>query len=100
MSNLYHICLLRAFEHIHMEFARYKCLLLLLLLLKIIFTFHASKPCLVLGVSDPVDCDYPFTISLFSTGLYSIYIPAYLMHCSGNIFYIPLPMRGWIEAFS
>ena len=33
MFNLYHICLLRAFEHIHMEFARYKCLLLLLLLL-------------------------------------------------------------------
>ena len=27
MFNLYHICLLRAFEHIHMEFARYKCLL-------------------------------------------------------------------------
>ena len=26
MFNLYHICLLRAFEHIHMEFARYKCL--------------------------------------------------------------------------
>ena len=26
--NLYHICLLCAFEHIHMEFARYKCLLL------------------------------------------------------------------------
>ena len=26
-------CLLRAFEHIHIEFARYKCLLLLLLLL-------------------------------------------------------------------
>ena len=25
MFNLYHICLLRAFEHIHMEFARYKC---------------------------------------------------------------------------
>ena len=22
---LYNICLLRAFEHIHMEFARYKC---------------------------------------------------------------------------
>ena len=33
MSNLYHICLLRAFEHIHMEFARYKCSSLLLLLL-------------------------------------------------------------------
>ena len=33
MFNLYNICLLRAFEHIHMEFARYKCLLLLLLLL-------------------------------------------------------------------
>ena len=33
MFNLYHICLLRAFEHIHIEFARYKCLLLLLLLL-------------------------------------------------------------------
>ena len=31
MFNLYHICLLRAFEHIQMEFARYKCLLLLLL---------------------------------------------------------------------
>ena len=30
MFNLYHICLLRAFEHIHMESARYKCLLLLL----------------------------------------------------------------------
>ena len=35
MLNLYNICLLRAFEHIHMEFARYKCLLLLLQ-----FTFH------------------------------------------------------------
>ena len=33
MFNLYNICLLRAFEHIHMEFVRYKCLLLLLLLL-------------------------------------------------------------------
>ena len=33
MFNLYDTCLLRAFEHIHMEFARYKCLLLLLLLL-------------------------------------------------------------------
>ena len=32
MFNVYDICLLRAFEHIHMEFARYKCLLLLLLL--------------------------------------------------------------------
>ena len=27
MFNLYNICLLRAFEHIYMEFARYKCLL-------------------------------------------------------------------------
>ena len=26
MFNLYYICLLRAFEHIHMKFARYKCL--------------------------------------------------------------------------
>ena len=32
MFNLYHICLLRAFEHIHMEFARYKCLLFLFFL--------------------------------------------------------------------
>ena len=32
MFNLYNICLLRAFEHIHMEFARYKCLLLLLII--------------------------------------------------------------------
>ena len=40
MFNLYNICLLRAFEHIHMEFARYKCLLLLLLLL-----FSAHTPC-------------------------------------------------------
>ena len=40
MFNLYHICLLRAFEHIHMEFARYKCLLLLLLFpLLIIYSF-------------------------------------------------------------
>ena len=34
---VYHICLLRAFEHIHMEFARYKCLLLLLLLLLLLY---------------------------------------------------------------
>ena len=39
MFNLCHICLLRAFEHIHMEFARQKCLLLLLLLHVIFETF-------------------------------------------------------------
>ena len=47
MLNLYNICLLRAFEHIHMEFARYKCLLLLLLLLlynlEHIFTCETNK---------------------------------------------------------
>lgn len=40
----------------------------------------------VLGVCDPVDCDYSFTISLFSTQLYSIFIYflAFLMHYYGN----------------
>ena len=33
MFNLYNICLLRAFEHIHMEFARYKCLLLFIIII-------------------------------------------------------------------
>ena len=33
MFDLYYICLLRAFEHIHMEIARYKCVLILLVLL-------------------------------------------------------------------
>ena len=33
MFDLFNVCLLRAFEHIHMESARYNCVLILLVLL-------------------------------------------------------------------
>ena len=44
MFNLYNICLLCTFEHIHMEFAQYKCLLLILLLLLLLLNSFSSQP--------------------------------------------------------
>ena len=77
MFNLYHICLLRAFDNIYMEFARYKCLLLCLLL-SLNKKYHC--PLTFPGESGRVLCDGRATVTQCFT-IYQV-LPLHVSVCT------------------